>query len=400
MHNASINKLKELIREYVKEALTLKRSVTDDLLLVVSDHEDPKSRSTETFRNKTALKNAGFKWDPNVNSWTIPKNKLDIAKQTLSKLNKVEYIVDKVEDLAEFIMDADNVSRKDLLSQKIEKYINTLTSDLDQTSSSAEIQNFFAFQSKIKNRSFYNTMLIYLQNRNATHVEGFRTWQEKFGRKVKKGATSIGIFAPFSRKQDVEDINNPDIDNQIKRKNHTWFRLVNVFDVADTEPISGKEHMYVKEPNWHSDNTPNEKTEKLYNCVIKIADEFGIQVERNTSKRGEAGYAKGDYISIDNTIDGINKTGTLIHEIAHELLHFKETSIFHIDTENLTKQDKEIQAEAVTYIVLKHYDLPTTNQSTYLALWKTSKTSLTKNLDSIKKVADFIIQKIDELAKN
>jgi len=97
MHNASINKLKELIREYVKEALTLKRSVTDDLLLVVSDHEDPKSRSAETFRNKTALKNAEFKWDPNVNSWTIPKNKLDIAKQTLSKLNKVEYIVDNID---------------------------------------------------------------------------------------------------------------------------------------------------------------------------------------------------------------------------------------------------------------------------------------------------------------
>lgn len=130
MNNTSINKLKKLIREYVKEALTLKRSVSDDLLLVVSNHEDPKSRSAETFRNKAALKNAGFKWDPNVNSWTIPKNKLDIAKQTLSKLNKVEYIVDKVEDLAEFIMDADNVSRKDLLSQKIEKYINTLTSNL------------------------------------------------------------------------------------------------------------------------------------------------------------------------------------------------------------------------------------------------------------------------------
>jgi len=94
----------------------------------------------------------------------------------------------------------------------------------------------------------------------------------------------------------------------------------------------------------------------------------------------------------------VNKAGTFIHEIAHELLHFKKGSVFHIDDENMTKQDKEIQAESVSYIVLKHYDLPAKHQATYLTLWKTNQDALKKNLGVIKKVSDFIIQKIDEIA--
>ena len=38
------------------------------------------------------------------------------------------------------------------------------------------------------------------------------------------------------------------------------------------------------------------------------------------------------------------------------------------------------------------------NQATYLTLWKTNQDSLKRNLGAIKKVSDFIIQKIDEIA--
>jgi hypothetical protein len=47
---------------------------------------------------------------------------------------------------------------------------------------------------------------------------------------------------------------------------------------------------------------------------------------------------------------------------------------------------------------MRHYDLPAQHQSTYLALWKANKDSIRANLDIIKKVADFIITKIDEIA--
>jgi hypothetical protein len=389
--------LRKLIREYVDEALQLKRA--GDKLMVVSDLENRKDQSAETFRNKSKLKDAGFRWDTGTNSWTIDSDEFDHAKQTISKINKVEYVVEKIEDLAEFVQDADNLSRKTELSQKIDGYIQSLTQDLGEAAASDEIKNFLAFQSKLKSRSFHNTLLIYIQNRNATHVEGFRAWQEKFGRQVKKGAKAITIFAPITKKRDdTDDINNPDIDKQVKQKNYTWFRPVNVFDISDTEPIPGKEHMYVTAPQWHADDTPNEKADKIYNYSMQLATELGINVERGSAKGGEMGFAAGDHINITSNIDGVNKAGTLIHEIAHELLHFKKNSVFFIEDETLTKQDKEIQAESVSYIVLKHYDLPAKHQATYLTLWKTNKDSLTRNLSHIKKASDFIIQKIDEIA--
>ncbi len=113
--------LRKLIREYVEEALVLKRA--GDKLMVVSDLETRKDQSAETFRNKDKLKAAGFKWDTGTNSWTLPSDQLDVAKQTLSKINKVEYVVEKIEDLAEFVQDSDNVSRKDELAQRIDGYI-------------------------------------------------------------------------------------------------------------------------------------------------------------------------------------------------------------------------------------------------------------------------------------
>jgi len=216
-------------------------------------------------------------------------------------------------------------SKKDELGQRIDGYIKNLTQDLDEVSASAEIKNFLAFQSKLKSRSFHNTLLIYIQNKKATHVEGFRAWQEKFGRQVKKGAKAITIFAPITKKKDdTDDINNPDIDRQVKQKNYTWFRPVNVFDISDTEPIPGKEHLYVSAPQWHADDTPNEKADKIFNYAMQLATELGINVERGAAKGGEMGYAAGDHINITSNIDGVNKAGTFIHEIAHELHSLQE----------------------------------------------------------------------------
>jgi hypothetical protein len=384
--------LRKLIREYVEEALTLHRK--DDKIVVGSDLASREERSRETFRNKDKLKSAGFRW--NGESWAIDSDEFDNARATIMKLNKVEQFVDKVEDLPEFVQNAENISKKDELSQKIEGYINHLTTELDEKTASEEIRNFMAFQAKLRKRSVNNTLLIYIQNRNATHVEGFNVWRDKFGRQVRKGAKAITIFAPMSVKKGEEQ--DADLDNQVKKQNFTYFRPVSVFDIKDTDPIPGQEHKYAEAPQWHADNTPNEKADKIYNYSAKLANELGIKLDRGGAMGGEMGYAAGDHINITSTIDGVNKAGTLIHEIAHELMHFKKTSPFYMDDENVSKGDKEIQAESVSYIVLRHYELPAQHQTTYLALWKANKEALQRNLGAIKKVSDFIIQKIDEIA--
>ena len=401
------SEFKKIIKEYVSEVLNenllLKRR--GDKLVVMSDLPTRREQGNETYKNMKTLRASGFDWDKSINSWTIDTNEFNSAKNTISKINKLQYMANTVDDLQEFIEDADNLSRKDELVKKIDTYFDMLTKDVEDAAATQEVRDFLAFQSKIRRRSIHNTIMIYIQNPKATHVEGMRVWREKYGRKVKMGAKAIGIWAPIisnsksEDKDDVSQVDSPEIDKEIKKKNHMFFRVVNVFDVADTEPIPGKEHLYVTPPKWHDENTPNENADKLFEYSLKLADELNIKITRDGSRRGEMGYAAGEKININNDSEGIARASTLIHEIAHELLHFKETSGFYVDDPSISKHDKETQAEAVSYIVLKHFDIPTKHHATYLSLWKADKERLKKNLEYIKNVSDYIISKIDDIQK-
>jgi len=88
----------------------------------------------------------------------------------------------------------------------------------------------------------------------------------------------------------------------------------------------------------------------------------------------------------------------MIHELAHELMHRPNTSIYYINNgEGKTATElKELQAESVSYVVLKHYGIPVSHHATYLALWKANKERIENNLQIISKVSQFIITKIDD----
>jgi hypothetical protein len=87
--------------------LKLQRDTKENKLIVVSDLEG-RAASQETFTNKAVLKQNGFVWTGT--NWAIPADKLDVAKKTLSLINKAEYLIDKLEDLEDAITDsgADN----------------------------------------------------------------------------------------------------------------------------------------------------------------------------------------------------------------------------------------------------------------------------------------------------
>jgi hypothetical protein len=67
------------------------------------------------------------------------------------------------------------------------------------------------------------------------------------------------------------------------------------------------------------------------------------------------------------------------------------------DESNPSNDMRELQAESVAYLVLKHYDLPVKAMATYLALWKANKEKIIQDLPTLKKVANFIIEQIDKL---
>lgn len=70
----------------------------------------------------------------------------------------------------------------------------------------------------------FNTIFVNRQRPTATKVGGFQQWKKE-GRKVKKGCKAIAIWLPFKK------------ENKQTKEEETGFRLVNVFDIADTEAI-------------------------------------------------------------------------------------------------------------------------------------------------------------------
>jgi hypothetical protein len=181
----------------------------------------------------------------------------------------------------------------------------------------------------------------------------------------------------------------------------TKFKAVNVFDISDTEPIDERGEV-PDTPQWWGENTPSETADMLYNAVIEVAADLGIRVTQSDAKGGEKGYSAGDHINISSDVTGAARLSTMIHEIAHELMHWKKSSIYFIDNgEGKAKNElQELQAESVSYVVLKHYGIPVEHHATYLALWKANKERIQKNLESISKVSQFIIDKIDAQVDN
>jgi hypothetical protein len=124
---------------------------------------------------------------------------------------------------------------------------------------------------------------------------------------------------------------------------------------------------------------------------------MGIEISKSSSERGERGYSAGNKINISSEKEGAGEISTLVHEIAHELMHWKKSSIYY--QENTDAELRELQAESVSYVVLKNYDLPTEHHPAYLALWKANKDKIKANLKVISSVASFIISEIDKIEK-
>lgn len=391
----------------INEALKLQIDREKDELVVVSDLEG-KLASRETFHNKAILKEKGFKW--NGTHWTIPSDQLELAKSTISLVNRAEYLIDTLEQLEEIIKGSE-LDKNALLKSKLDSYIEDLANATDEKALSEEIRKYLDFFSKFYNYSFFNRIMIYIQRPDATRVASYKKWQEK-KRQVKKGALGISIFVPIIKKsdatKDVGEIETKREDLPIELGDKpseemkdflAGFKIGTVFDISDTEAIS-PEGEIPDVPEWWGENTPSETADELFGYISNVASDLGIKLTLEDSKSGEKGYAAGDHINISSDVAGVGRLSVMIHEIAHELMHFKKSSIFYQGDEvRASKELKELQAESVSYVVLRHYDLPAKHHTTYLALWKANKDEIRNNLESISRVAQFIIEKIDEEAK-
>lgn len=395
-----ISRIKQLIHAELQEALILKHDKENGTLVVFSNETDPKKASQETFRNKEKLKGDGFRWNSDMRAWTIPDDKFEAAKVTLNTINKNSDFVDKLEALEQLVKNSEPFQGKANLMDRINLYVNDLANATDERAMSAEIRRYLTFFSGFRGHSFFNTLLIWIQRPDATKVAGFRQWEKKF-RRVKKGAKGIMIFVPIFPKttqQDTGETDDKDLDKEVNKGRAVSFKPGYVFDISDTEAIDARGDV-PELPKWFEKTEPTQRTIELHQYLQEVISNLGINLSHDGAVGGEQGYSKGNHINMTSSIQGAGELSTLVHELAHELMHWKKSSLFYQgDQTKFDSAMKELQAESVAYIVMKHYGLTVQHQPTYLALWKANREKILANIRVISEVSKFIIDEIEKVA--
>ena len=248
------------------------------------------------------------------------------------------------------------------LNRKIGKHLEELIQETDSARTSTEMIRFLNFCSKFHQYSAGNIWLILITKPYASFVAGFHKWKS-MGRWVKKGESGIPILAPLLIKEELGD------GDEIKRL--VGFKVVYVFDVAQTdgEPLP-------ESPNWKSP----EKNHQLNQRLIQYAKSQGISVKFKRLPGEIQGISKGGSIDIDLTAG----TKTLVHEIAHELLHQRKANL-------QSRSIKELEAESVAYVVCKYFGLEVLNSPNYLSLYEVSTNDMLVHFERIRNTANEII---------
>lgn len=267
------------------------------------------------------------------------------------------------------------------------KNIDEITKELEQGVHEVfEDENYIKYldvMSRFYNYSAYNCILILMQKPDATLVAGYKAWQTKFKRQVKKGENAIRILAPMPHKM-TKTVTHDDGTTEDREIQWNTFRAVPVFDVSQTE----------------GEELPTFGVNELNGDV----NGYGDMIEKVKSVApapitfGETGDALGYFSPVTNEI--VIKAGmselqtlkTMIHETAHSILHGKGG-----EQEKADRNTMEVQAESIAYTVCRALGLDVSEYSFgYVAGWSTGKDTkeLTASLNTIRDTAKKILEKM------
>ena len=226
--------------------------------------------------------------------------------------------------------------------------------------------------------SFGNMLLIYFQKGNATLCAGYKTWQKK-GRHVKKGQKGISILAPVFKKI-KEEVENKKGEKEKVEKIITLFREVKIFDVSQTEG---------KDLENEVSNYVDGRESKITFEGVKDVFPFGVEVVKNIV---EGGSTNGKSVKVAKSENGAFMLSSLFHELGHCYLN-------HVGDKEKTREVKEIEAEAVAYIVSGYFDIQDEGSKFYIKNWGGDKETVKKSGLKILQTAEKIIRKIEEVNK-
>lgn len=261
--------------------------------------------------------------------------------------------------------------------------IAALAEQLQQGHSEA-LTAYLTAMGRFREYSFGNIIEIARQRPTATRVAGFHTWKQ-FGRNVKKGERGIRIFAPIigARRrveEDAESDRRPRKESQV-----VGFRAVYVFDVSQTE---GKELPELAE---RVTGSVGEYRDRLFTFIAGQ----NIEIEFNDTIAPALGASYGGRIALLPGQAAPEEFLTLVHELAHEMLHRTSRR-----TET-TKTVRELEAESIAFVVAQAIGLNTGHSSAnYIRLYNGDAALLAERLEVIQQTSAAILSALEMPAKS
>lgn len=268
-------------------------------------------------------------------------------------------------------------------SDKMKQTLDKLEAGVMEFFTSDKYISYLQVMSKFHTYSANNQILIAMQMPEATVVAGYNSWMRNFDRHVKRGEKSITILAPMKVKIKI-DTDRRDADGKViqEERETIKFRPVPVFDVSQTE---GKPL-----PEIISELTGDvSRYEQLLDAARQAAP-YPIEIGAvEGSAKGWCNFTQ-EKIIIKEGMSEVQTLKTAFHETAHARIHAGDT--------DKSREQKEVEAESIAYVVCNHFGLDTSDYSFgYVATWagRQDINILKQSMQTISQTAKAIITDVE-----
>ena len=301
------------------------------------------------------------------------------------------------------------MAEKQTNKDRMREIVDSIENGIKELFESDKYRKYLATMSRFHRYSVNNTMLIYMQRPDATHVAGFNKWRDQFGRNVLKGEKGIRIIAPTPYKKKVEEIktdpetNAPVLDAdgkaiiEEKEIRIPMFKVVSVFDVSQT---AGKPL-----PQLAADLSGNVQQYEVFMEALRRASPVPIEIKPVAHDTDGFFSIKAQSITIRAGMSEVQTVCAAVHEIAHAKLHdYEHMTELADDGETIlvpgekSRNTEEVEAESISCAVCQYYGIETgENSFGYIATWSKGKElkELRASLETINKTASELITDID-----
>lgn len=455
---------RKLLKEYYQLKTTNTPLQTKNGASFKLVYVDPQESTDSTFDNKDLMKKYGMEYLPysryirnlpNIPKawgwvvWEGSENEVyPLIKKFAEEIGSqetppeggdertIEQVLSTIEQIKDVVMAAQASSAGEINGSEIianaEEFKKKLAEGIgsqDTMQALAELTRFRMEMSKHMGHqlSFLNTLLVFLQKRDATDVRSKGEWKE-MGYTPKDGAVKIVLAMParfnkyygamydkivrqFLEKEGVDSVSEltPSQKRRLKRKTEypdtkSGFKEYIAYDISDLIKGEGAEEFPENNFKWYdADSEETDKEKKLIDACIAFGKSIGVRSYEfidASQLGGSRGYASsnGDVRIIDDKRNH-GLLSTVIHETAHQIMHWEvvKTSdpalarFYRGGSSNRGTDIVEQEAELCSWIVLSGLGYENQQEHfNYLANWGMNVSNCANVFDSIMKVADFM----------